>query len=597
MSRLKFKIPLFGLLTLLFYMLLLYLNNSYSLIVKMNYDNLSPKIYYTFNNEPFSEKNSISKTLSKGSSYYFNLPKHLELIRFDPTVRSNVDIVIHDILVLKNRWFNESMYKIDLNSIKPKFQVKDFNISKGIIKFNTTGRDSQLIFSFKPIKLYSQKNYHFEFLMLSAIISLIIIYLLEIYKTKEFNDNLLTKIILYSLFLGFISFKAYYYKENIHFGYPPDETYHYKYVEYVNNNLSFTPKFEEMPHYLAHPPLYYEIVSTQLSKNKSKRENVNNIRTLSMLIFILATLLILYLGFSSNLTILGDFVYLSFISSIPMFAYIGGSISNDNLAILGAIIAVIGLKRLIDKKYNFSTYLIVAIGGLLAYFAKLTAAILLFFAVIYYILYLLFTKEMPKITKKDIFVLVLVLVPIIYYQASIMLKYHAITPTYNVTHPKEFLESSFYTPPEYRVHLTKLEWAKRMLHYIQGGWFGIHSHHSFGHEKWSGVFSLVILHTFAIFALLFRCKNSFCKLGKITLLALFSVLVVQFFFSYKAHINNGYMGGLQPRYVLPFMFAFAIMASVFVERFKKSFWFSIVVIAISIHAIYSDFFYFLLYYN
>jgi hypothetical protein len=282
-----------------------------------------------------------------------------------------------------------------------------------------------------------------------------------------------------------------------------------------------------------------------------------------------------------------------------MHAYVGGSISNDTLAIFGGILAIIAIKRLIDKNFNTTTYIILALGIFISFFAKLTAALLVFFALIYYILYILIKKERLIIKKRDIAILILFLIPILYYQVSIMLNYHAITPTYNVTHPEAFLKSSFYTEPKYRQHLTALEWAQRMLHYIQGGWFGIHSHHSFGHSKWSGVFGLVLLHIVAIVALLLKCKdgNSFCKLGNITLLALFSVLVVQYLFSYKAHINNGYMGGLQPRYVLPFMLSFAIMASVFVQRYQKYFWFTIFIIGIALQAIYSDFFYFLLYYN
>jgi len=72
---------------------------------------------------------------------------------------------------------------------------------------------------------------------------------------------------------------------------------------------------------------------------------------------------------------------------------------------------------------------------------------------------------------------------------------------------------------------------------------------------------------------------------------------VQFIFSYKSHLSAGYLGGLQPRYLLPFMFAFAIMASLFVERFKQFFLFNIFIIVMCIHTLYADFFYFLQYYQ
>jgi len=598
MSKLKTSI-LFALFTTIIYTIFLYLNNGNKIVINIDSSrDIKPKIYYSLN-EAFNEKDTISEFKREVNSYIFKIPKsaNINKIRFDVTSKSNVNITLNSILLTKKKWFKSSVYKIDLSIIQSN-QIKNLIQKSKSISFNTTGNDPWILLDYKPQKIYSINNFYPIYLILSIIISTIILYLINIYKSYDFNDNLIAKIILYSLFLAFISFKAYYYKDNVHFGYPPDEIAHYEYTKYVDKNLEFIPKFENMNHYLAHPPLYYDIISLALNDHKDINTNVNSARTLSMLIYIFSVILILYLGFSSKLTILGDFVYLSFISSIPMHSYIGGSISNDTLAILGAIVAIIGLKRLLEKDYSTTAYLILAIGIFISFFAKLTAAILLFFAIIYYIIYLLVNKKMPKFKKVDIVILMLFLTPIIYYQVHIMLTYHAITPTFNVTHPKEFLKSNFYIPPEHRVHLSAIEWLERMWHYIHSGWFGIHSHHSFGHEKWSGVFGLVILHIIAVISLLFNCKeNNFCKLGKITLLALFSVLVVQYLFSYKAHIHNGYMGGLQPRYVLPFMFAFAIMASTFVEKFKNSFWFSILIIAISIQAIYSDFFYFLLYYN
>ncbi len=107
------------------------------------------------------------------------------------------------------------------------------------------------------------------------------------------------------------------------------------------------------------------------------------------------------------------------------------------------------------------------------------------------------------------------------------------------------------------------------------------------------------MHIFAIMALFIKCqddKKSYCVLGKLSLLALFSVMAVQVTFSYTAHLHSGYTGGLQVRYLLPFMLAFAIMASIFVDRFRKIFFFNILIIVLCIQALYSDFFYFLKYY-
>jgi hypothetical protein len=173
-------------------------------------------------------------------------------------------------------------------------------------------------------------------------------------------------------------------------------------------------------------------------------------------------------------------------------------------------------------------------------------------------------------------------------------------PTFNVTHPQEYLKSGFFVPIEHRHYLTPFEWALRMKRYIIEGWFGIHSHHSLVKESISEYIGILLLHIMAFATLFLKCPKKYkvyCTLGKITLLSLLFLMIIQYFFSYKSHLNSGYMGGLQPRYLLPFMFSFAIMASLFVERFRQYFLFNIFIILICIHAIYSDFFYFLQYYQ
>ena len=261
---------------------------------------------------------------------------------------------------------------------------------------------------------------------------------------------------------------------------------------------------------------------------------------------------------------------------------------------------MLGLKRLIEARYNFWTYLTLMVGIFIAYFAKLTAASLIFFALIFFFSRMVWTKKWITLRKTHMLMIALFLLPIAYYQISIMLTYHGLIPTYNLTHPKAYLKSGFYVAEQYRQHLSLYVWFERMLHYIQSGWFGIHSHHSIGHESYRGFLGLLIAHILAILAMFFPCKKahkSYCLIGKISILAIFSVQVVQFIFSYKTHLHTGYLGGLQPRYLLPFMFGFAIMASLFAERIKQYFFAAVLIIVMCIHALYSDFFYFLLYYR
>jgi len=605
-------LPLVGI-SLLF-ALLLYLHNDTQLIVKMHsakQNRLYPQIYFAKVGQPYSET-QVSRPLKvKNDAYTFSLPNidSMTRLRFDPA-RQEANITLTDITLVQHKWFKTIYTKIPLSTLKPAAQIDKFSQDKYTLSFSTTGNDPQIEIKLAHSKKSELFTLHPELLLVALMAYLFFVFIVWVYQ-KYKNETLLTaKLVLYAIFFALTLFKTVYYKEHVKFGYPPDELAHLSYVVSVENDPVFIPNYKDMVminnkksgNYLSHPPLYYELVGLVYDKHLSAIRNVGHLRMMSMLLFLLAFMLILYIGFRAELSILGDLVFLSLLSSVPMYAYIGASISNDTLAMLGATVFALGLKRLLDKQYTTATYLLVAIGIFLAYFSKLTAAILIFFALLFYLLYLLFTRSWITINTKQILLLTIALLPIVYYQLTITMHYHTLVPTFNVTHPAQYLESPFFVPEQYRQHLSPSEWFERMVHYIQGGWFGIHSHHSFAKASWWGYSGLLLLHIFAMIALFLPCPkteetHSYCLLGKITMLALFAVLVIQYLFSYKAHLHSGYMGGLQPRYLLPFMFSFAIMASIFVEHFKKSFVFNVLIILVCIQAIYSDFFYFLQYYR
>jgi len=580
--------------------IILYMRNGTTMVVTIDTPMQSPlntKIYYTNGIEGYSEKHTLSPFKIQTNQYYYNFPEFTQVkqLRFDPH-NHKASMTIRKMKIIHYHYFKKSIYILPLQNFKSGAQISNYRITAQGISFTSIGNDPNISTQFVPKKIFQAYQFPMYQLVLSLLMISILFYIYHLYKTESLNDSLTAKLILYTLFLTFIFFKTTYYKEHVRFGYPPDEIVHFSYVQYVHSHHDIVPDFKKMPHYLSHPSLYYEFINLAYDQDASKKQNIENFRSLSTLIYLATLILIFYLGFSSQLSILGHFVYLTFVSVIPMHAYLGSSITNDTLAMFGAAIFILGFKRLIEKNYNTFTYVIIGLGIFLSFFSKLTAALLLFFTIVFFFIRMFITKEWISINKIQVILLLLFLLPIAYYQVSIILEYHALIPTYNHTHPEAYLKSGFYVPEALRQHLTPYQWFERMVHYIQGGWFGIHSHHSFGHPTWSGVSGLIALHLFAIIALFLKCteeKKIFCVLGKLSLFALFSVLVVQYFFSYKAHVAHGYLGGLQPRYLLPFMFSFAIMASLFVERFKNIFFINILIILLCIHALYSDFFYFL----
>jgi len=596
----------------LLFFALVFLQNHTSMIVTMSnpsHTQLQSQVYFTSEGQPFSEIKSRKNFKVKNNQYYFSLPdlNSIQYARFDPHNKMIDDITIHQILFIQSRWFKTTISKIELKNLKPISHIKEYKSTKKGIQFSSINNDPQLNMGFLLTPVSSAKILHLNLFIISLFIVLLFSYLCHIAKTKELNNALTEKLILYSLFFAFALFKVNYYKENIKFTYPPDELAHLSYINHLHTSSDLIPKFETMVminnkkagNYLGHPPLYYHIMDFVYDSNYSIVHNVDNFRTLNMMIFIGSFILLLYLGFSAKLSLLGHLVYLTFISSIPMYAYIGASISNDTLAILGGLVFAVALKHLLDKEHTNLTYFMLTLGIFIAYFSKLTAAILIFFISIYFFIYIFISKTSFKISKIHIILIVITMIPVLSYQLYIYSNYHTLLPGLHITYPEQYLKSGFYIPEEFRQHLSYGEWLERMKNSIIGGWFGIHSHHSFTKDSIFGYMGLLILHIFAIVTFFFACgkdNKSYCLLGKLALLSLFSVLLVQFFFSYQTHLKSGYLGGLQPRYVLPFMFSFAIMASIFVDRFSKSFIFSILIILICVQALYSDFFYFLKYY-
>lgn len=597
---------------LLFFALVFFQNHT-SMVVTMSTPSntqLQSQIYFTSEGEPFSEVKSRKSFKVKNNQYYFSLPdlKTIQYARFDPHNKIIDNITIHKTIFIQSEWFKTTLSTIEIKNVKPLNHIKDYKITKDGIQFSSINNDPQLNVGFLITPVSFSKILHLNLFILSILIVLVLSYLYQLAKTKELDSALTTKLILYSLFFAFVLFKVNYYKENIKFTYPPDELAHLSYINHLHTHNDLLPKFETMVminnktagNYLGHPPLYYHIMDFVYDSNYSIVHNVDNFRALSMMIFIASFILLLYLGFSAKLSLLGHLVYLTFISSVPMYAYIGASISNDTLAIFGGLLFIVALKKLLDKEYTNLTYFILSLGIFVAYFSKLTAAILIFFISIYFFIYIFTSKTNFKISKIQIILLLLTVLPVLSYQLYIYSNYHTLLPGLHITYPEQYLQSGFYVPEEFRQHLSYGEWLERMKNSIIGGWFGIHSHHSFTKDSIFGYLGLLILHIFAMMTLFFTCdKNnkSYCLLGKLALLSLFSVLLIQFLFSYQTHLKSGYLGGLQPRYVLPFMFSFAIMSSLFVERFKTFFLFQVIVILLCIHTLYSDFFYFLNYYT
>jgi hypothetical protein len=565
--------------------------------------------YYTKQGSAFSDSKMSRGEQTASNIYTFRLPKFSEIdfARLDPVQQRQKIYIDKDIHIIVSKWFRTYTYVADITKSEPGGEIISYKVHPDGITFETTGNDPYLNLNLTRKLLYTSHNFHIDTLLFTLLLYLLFFFLYRLYQTETVTNFLTAKLVLYALFLALSLFKVNYYKTHIHYTYLPDTIAHLSYIESVHRDPELLPKFENMymitnqkaGNYLGHPPLYYMLMNTIYDTDKSLLENVDRFRTLNTILFLSALLLMLYLGFHARMGILGHFVYLSLLTSIPMHAYLGSGITNDNLAIFGGILFLTGLQKLLQERYANSTYLIIGLGIFIAYFSKLTAALLIFFALIFFIGYLFIKKVSFRINRRQIAILGAFILPVLIYQIYIFMHYHVLIPTLNATHPEEYRHSVYFIPEADRVYMDIKAWLENYWNNIHLGWFGIHSHHSFAKLSIMQYIGLFLLHLFAISALFIKCdktQKSYCILGKLSLLAFFSVMLVQVSFSYISHLHSGYTGGLQVRYLLPFMVAFAIMASVLADRFRHIFFFTVLTVFLCIQAIYSDFFYFLTYY-
>ena len=602
----------FALFAVLFLLLVALFDNKNTMNLKIyttSGQSADPAFYYTKQGSAFSDSKMSRGRKTTDNNYLFNLPELDDIVfaRLDPIQYRDEVHIAKNIQITVSKWFTNHYYQADITQSEPGGQITHFKADKNGIHFEATGNDPFININLTRKLIHTTHDLHIDTLLFAFLTYLLLVYLYQVYKTETMNNFLTAKLIIYGFFITFALFKVNYYKDHVHYTYPPDTIAHLSYIDSIHKHTELFPKFENMymfnnpnaGNYLGHPPLYYMLMNTVYDPSKPFKENLDRFRTLNIILFFAAVLLLFYLGFQAPVGILGHFAYVSVVTSLPMHAYLGSSITNDNLAILGGLIFLIGLYKLLQGKYTNSSYLIIGVGIFIAYFSKLTAALLVFFAAIFFFIYVFTQKISFKINKVQITLLALFILPALIYQLYIFMHYHTLVPTLNATHPEEYKHSVYYIPEAKRVYMSLTQWMENYWNNIHLGWFGIHSHHSFAKSSIMEYIGLFILHLFAIFALFFKCdekRKSYCVLGKLSLLAFFSVMLVQVGFSYSSHLHSGYTGGLQVRYLLPFMVAFAIMASVFVNRFRHMFLFSVFTIFLCIQAIYSDFFYFLTYY-
>jgi|GEM_PF-4935561 len=398
------------------------------------------------------------------------------------------------------------------------------------------------------------------------------------------KDKLIVSI--YILIFLFFAFKMYYYYAFVR-GFP-DESRHVSYVGYLEMYKDFVPHFKDMgslfsvgenvyqfepnnTNYLGHPPFYYHILRL-FGAVKVEGDFVYISQDLlhfgNAFISLAGILGVLYIGYTriKQVPVLHLF-YAMCATSVPMLAYLCAAINNDNLALLGVTIYLIGGIRFSEDKRGYATYFLVAAGIAIAMLAKLTAGMIAAFSACIYIgCVSMKRKNLSAVLCKEFLVTLPLYLAAVAYYVCIYLQVGSFQPALVKMNSAVFYESVFYVVPEARVSMTLLEHVKSFFGGFVQTWTSISSHN--GLEKMYHFLDIRRIGLSALLVspfLLIIKKMRHHRLSPFLLATFAAMLVVmaaQWLSGYSSFINYGRFGAYQSRYYLCAIAVTALSATI-----------------------------------
>ena len=444
----------------------------------------------------------------------------------------------------------------------------------------------------------------------------------------------------YCLFLLLLLFKMLYYAyetqgfldEDAHVGYviyleeskkiiPDYPKMHQYYLIKSDGTYNYYQEAEDTINYLGHPPLYYHLmrlIANVQNENGYIKVNIFAMRVANMVLIIVSFMILYYVCFTRFLRKnAGIFVHIIIGAAslaVPMIAYVGAGVSNDNLSFLGMVLLFVGILRYYEKRVNLVTYGLVGIGFMISILTKLTVGEMAVIVLILVFCFDLFRKKGLKIFLNKFFAItsIFYIIPIIYF-LIIYFRYHAFQPSLQILNYDYYKTTGFYVEQNARVSFSFWEYLKYYWKNFIYTWVAIYGPNdwTYKYESYIGWIGPLMVIIFPIIQMI-RCfvyKSS--KRGLYLTFfggALFTA-ITQFVLAYRTYLEAGYSGGYQARYYLcliPFLvygsgelwcdleknYSSILKRKKSVQACKM-----IISVAICILLIYGDFLYFLLHYN
>ena len=381
-----------------------------------------------------------------------------------------------------------------------------------------------------------------------------------------------------------------------------DQGSHLSYLLYIARYPTLLPDFRSMTLYnpagtldgltryeiytgtisnMTHPPLYYLLMAflsgIRLLPDGSAALDLTRLRVINMALSAGTVTLSFYLGYTRirSRSPLVHALYAFAIVTLPMLAYLGASVNNDNLAFPALVIFFAGLLRYEEDKLDWRTYTLIGLGFLIGGMTKLTTALmclLMLFAVL--VLDVIRTKSLRLILNRAFLIALPCFLLFLAYEIWVRRTYGSWQPTIYNLDPEYFYRTEFYTPPEQRLPLTFMSYARRFTEGMGHTWSSLYGETTALNEKMhNGLFGIVYwvpvgLTVFA--AVRGIVKKTGDRLALPVAVGFLGAMAYHFYSNWNGYPVSGYLGGCQARYYLAMIVPLAcIMCTRIPPLFEK----------------------------
>ena len=382
----------------------------------------------------------------------------------------------------------------------------------------------------------------------------------------------------------------------------PDQLGHFSYLAWLSDHPTFLPDFRSISYgvisgehnglpvlYLRpvtvnnmlHPPLYYLL----LNLTGGVRSLGDGYYTLDVLRLRFANIALssatVILAFRLGYTRLKErpplvhALYAMAVATLPMLAYVGASVNNDNLAYFAMAVFFTGLLRYSEGREDLKTYLLVGAGFFLGSFAKLTTALLcLIMLGVTLVMSVIRTKSLKLILNRYFLLTLPCYLLFLLYEIHVKKTCGTWQPSLLDLDPAYYYTTVFYVPPESRVPMTFFQYVRKFVEGLGYTWSSLYSHKPevsaiMKNLAWGIVYWIPV--AAAVFAgLRSLIRRDGDRLPLPVALGFLGTLAYHFYSNWKGYPVSGYLGALQARYYLGMMIPFAFVAcSRVVPLFEK----------------------------